>query len=264
MQVPCPSLQLPLPGWQRGQQVPLRSCVSRSPICLPPLSGPGGIISPLPWMQVPIPVQSQPWQLQLSEYLLARHTGSVLCIASTSVCCPDLTALQSFQAEILIFVFPLQVLLCCCVKEVGGTDGQTHNWGEREDEPILPSEYCNWTRNEEQDTILSMTQPGNTCCFPVPLPGLARPHCSSHKEAAHGCHPTTRPTRISQPGQVKPGSSWYLDRLVMPKGSQAKRGLMLCRASCAWLTRCLVSRRPPESSCQSLSGSSSLPLQTHR
>lgn len=40
VQVPCPSLQLLQPGWQRGQQVPLRSCVSPphshgSPPCQP-------------------------------------------------------------------------------------------------------------------------------------------------------------------------------------------------------------------------------------
>lgn len=50
---------------------------------------------PLPWMQAPTPMQSQPLQLQLTKYLLARHASSVLCIASTSFCFPDLTALQS-------------------------------------------------------------------------------------------------------------------------------------------------------------------------
>lgn len=224
MQVPCPSLQLsPLSG---TEDIKSHSGAVR---LHPPLACHLflALVASFPCSHgCQSPSSANPALAAAAEYLLAQHAGSVLCIASTSVCCPDLTALQSFQVEILLFCFSLQVLLCCYMEEVGGTDGQTRNGGEREDELILPSEYCNWTRNKEQDTILSMTQPGNTCCFPVPLPGLAHPHRSSHKDEGTSpwLHPSTRPKCNSQPGQVKPGSSWYLDRLIMPKAARLSRG----------------------------------------
>lgn len=91
-------------------------------------------------MQAPTPVQSQASQLQLSKYLLARHAGSVLCIASTRFCFPDPRALPGNpnlpDRGFFCFFFFLQMLLCCHVKELGGLDGQTDRWGEVDDELI--------------------------------------------------------------------------------------------------------------------------------
>lgn len=74
---------------------------------------------------------------------------------------------------------------------------------------FLLSEYHIWALNKEQNTILSVTQLGNTCC--------SQPHCRdwhvpvaqplSHEGASHGCPPSTHPECISQPGQIEPGSS---------------------------------------------------------
>ena len=83
-------------------------------------------------MQAPTPVQSQPSQLQLNKYLLAWHAGSVLCIASTNFCFPDITALQSNpNLPGRDFFFPTDATLL--LREGAGRDGWTdrQTGGER-------------------------------------------------------------------------------------------------------------------------------------
>lgn len=135
MQEPCAPPQLRLPGWPDGmgdgESHPGAQPVS---ISSAPLLALVVLSSPLPWMQAPTPGQRRPSQLQLSKYLLALHAGSVLCIASTSFCFPDLTALQSNpNLPGGGFFSSLQMLLCCYVKELGEMDGQTDRWAEVDD-----------------------------------------------------------------------------------------------------------------------------------